>query len=49
LPGALAAAEKRRLPKRRDMAWEAVAERMDGGTDFPDGDTIVRLNRALYI
>jgi len=48
LPGALAAAEKGRLPRRRDMAWEAVAERMDG-PNYPDGDTIVRLNRALYM
>jgi len=48
LPEALDAAEKDRLPKRRDLAWQAVAERMNG-TNYPDGDTIVRINRELYM
>lgn len=47
LPGALAAADKARLPQRRDIALAAITER------FPDysevtADYLVRLHRAIY-
>jgi predicted dinucleotide-binding enzyme len=35
LGSALAAADRSRLSKRRDLAWQAVAERMGGDTVFP--------------
>jgi 8-hydroxy-5-deazaflavin:NADPH oxidoreductase len=49
LPAALAAAERDRSPKRRDLAMAAVAER--AGDDFLniEGEYLVRLNRALYM
>ncbi|CAO5183565.1 8-hydroxy-5-deazaflavin:NADPH oxidoreductase [Frankia sp. AiPs1] len=46
---ALAAAEKARLPKRRDLAAAAMAERMGDGTTNLDTDYLPRLNRALYM
>jgi predicted dinucleotide-binding enzyme len=46
IPGALAAAEKDRLPKRRDLVVSVITERF--GKAYPDGDTLVRLNRALF-
>jgi hypothetical protein len=49
MPGALAAAEKARLPKRRDLAMLAVFERMGEGTRSPDAEYAVRLSRVLYM
>lgn len=50
MPAALAAAEKARLPKRRDLAMSAVLERMEGtAMTNPDADYGVRLSRALYM
>ena len=49
LPAALAAAERARLPKRRDLALAAVFERLGDGTRNPDADYAVRLNRALFM
>lgn len=50
MPGALAAAEVERLPKRRDLGFEAVVERMSGsGARDPNADYLVRLNRALFM
>ncbi len=48
MPAALAAAEKARLPKRRDPAMAIIMERFDDGTTTPDGKYLLRLNRALY-
>ena len=50
LPAALAAAEKARLPKRRDLAWAVMAERFDGRipTDA-DAPAVIRIARALYL
>lgn len=47
VPGALAAAEKDRLPKRRDLVGMIIAERF--GSTYPDGDPLVRINRAIYM
>ncbi|RYG88215.1 NADP oxidoreductase [bacterium] len=49
LPAALAAAERDRSPKRRDLAMAAVAERADGDFLKIEGEHLVRLNRALYL
>ncbi len=49
MPAAHAAAERARLPKRRDLAVAAVAERVGDGTTNPDAEYAVRLNRALYM
>jgi predicted dinucleotide-binding enzyme len=49
LPAALAAAERARLPKRRDLSLAAVMERLGEGTRSPDADYAVRLNRALFM
>jgi hypothetical protein len=49
MPGALAAAEKARLPKRRDLAILAVFEPMGEGTRSPDAEYAVRLSRVLYM
>ncbi len=46
---ALAAAEKDRLPKRRDLAVAVITERMGDGTTNPDADYLPRLNRAIYM
>jgi predicted dinucleotide-binding enzyme len=46
---ALAAAEKDRLPKRRDISIAAIAERVGDGTTNPDSDYAVRLTRALFM
>lgn len=45
---ALAAAEKARLPKRRDLAVAVMQERLGDGTTNPDADFGVRLSRAIY-
>ena len=50
MAAALAAADRARLPKRRDLAFAAVMERMDGsGATNPDAEYGVRLSRALYM
>jgi predicted dinucleotide-binding enzyme len=49
LPAALAAAERARLPKRRDLSLAAVMERLGDGARNPDADYAVRLNRALFM
>ena len=49
LPAALTAAERARLPKRRDLAMAAVQERVGGSTTNLDANYIVRLNRALFM
>ena len=50
MAAALAAADAARSPKRRDLSFEAVMERMSGsGRTNPDADYVVRLNRALYM
>ena len=49
LPPALAAAEAKRLPKRRDLAVAAIQERVGDAKANPDADFGVRLNRALYM
>jgi predicted dinucleotide-binding enzyme len=46
---ALAAAEKDRLPKRRDLAVAVITERMGDGTTNPDADYLPRLNRVIYM
>lgn len=46
---ALAAAEKERLPKRRDLAVAVITERMGDGTTNPDAEYLPRLNRAIYM
>ncbi|MFY0522802.1 NADPH-dependent F420 reductase [Archangium gephyra] len=49
LAAALAAAERARLPKRRDLAVAAIVERVGDGTRNPDAEYGVRLSRALYM
>jgi 8-hydroxy-5-deazaflavin:NADPH oxidoreductase len=49
MPAAHAAAERARLPKRRDLAVAAIVERVGDGTTNPDAEYGVRLNRALYM
>jgi 8-hydroxy-5-deazaflavin:NADPH oxidoreductase len=49
MPAAHAAAERARLPKRRDLAVAAIVERVGDGTTNPDADYGVRLSRALYM
>ncbi|MGO4586064.1 NADPH-dependent F420 reductase [Arthrobacter sp. 2RAF6] len=47
LPNALAAAEKARIPQRRDIVLEAITERFPNYSDV-SAEYIVRLNRAIY-
>jgi hypothetical protein len=47
MPVAWAAAERDRLPKRRDLAIAVVQERLGSSTKNPDAEYLVRLNRAL--
>ncbi|RZL84507.1 MAG: NADP oxidoreductase, partial [Sphingomonas sp.] len=47
IPAALDAAEKDRLPKRRDLAVAVMQERLGDGTTNPDEDWGVRLVRAI--
>lgn len=49
LPAALAATERARLPRRRDLAIEAIMERVGDSTTNPDSDYAVRLTRALFM
>jgi hypothetical protein len=46
---ALAAAERARLPKRRDLAAAAMMERLEDATTELDPEYLTRLNRALYM
>ncbi|GEN08325.1 hypothetical protein SAMN05443572_106249 [Myxococcus fulvus] len=45
---ALAAAERDRLPKRRDLSVAIFAERFGAGVN-PDAETIIRISRALQM
>lgn len=45
---ALAAAERERLPKRRDLSVAVFAERVGPGKN-PDATTIIRISRALQM
>jgi predicted dinucleotide-binding enzyme len=49
MPAALASAERARLPKRRDLAIDAIMERVGDSTTNPDSDYAVRLTRALFM
>ena len=49
LSAALAAAERARLPKRRDLSIAAIQERVGNGTTNPDSEYAVRLTRALFM
>jgi predicted dinucleotide-binding enzyme len=49
MAAALTAAERDRLPKRRDLAVAVITERMGDGTSNPDADYLPRLNRAIYM
>jgi 8-hydroxy-5-deazaflavin:NADPH oxidoreductase len=49
LAAALAAAEQARLPKRRDLSFAAVIERVGDSGKNPDAEYGVRLNRALFM
>lgn len=49
IPAALAAAERARLPARRDIAIKAIMERVGDSTTNPDSDYAVRLTRALFM
>lgn len=49
LPAALANAEAKRLPKRRDLAMAVRQERFENAMTMPDADYGVRLNRVLYM
>jgi 8-hydroxy-5-deazaflavin:NADPH oxidoreductase len=49
MTAAHAAAERARLPKRRDLAVAAIVERVGDGTTNPDAEYGVRLNRALFM
>jgi predicted dinucleotide-binding enzyme len=49
LPAALASTEAARLPKRRDLAIEAIQERAGDSTTNLDAEYLVRLTRALFM
>jgi predicted dinucleotide-binding enzyme len=49
ISAALAAAERDRLPTRRDLAFSAIAERMGDRASNPDMDYNMRLTRALFM
>jgi 8-hydroxy-5-deazaflavin:NADPH oxidoreductase len=49
MPAALAAADRSRLPKRRDLAVMAFQERLGDSTTNPDADFGVRISRALFM
>ncbi|MFD4170961.1 NADPH-dependent F420 reductase [Streptomyces albidoflavus] len=49
MPGALAAADADRLPRRRDLAVAAIQERVGDATTNPDAGYGVRLNRVLFM
>ena len=43
-----AAAEKERVPKRRDLAMEVIGDYVRGGGDATEGRFLVAINRASY-
>ena len=47
MPGALAVAERARLPKRRDLVVAVVQERVGDGKTNPDAAFGVRVARAI--
>ena len=50
LPAALAAAERERLTKRRNLATEVFLERHPNlGEEVPPADFILRLHRLLFM
>ncbi|MBD2041163.1 NADPH-dependent F420 reductase [Microcoleus sp. FACHB-672] len=49
MPAALASAERERLPRRRELAIEAIMERVGDSATNPDSDYAVRLTRALFM
>ncbi|QQV78577.1 NAD(P)-binding domain-containing protein [Sphingomonas aliaeris] len=49
IAGALASAERARLPRRRDLAIAVLTERMEGAAVEPDPEFLPRLNRILYM
>ena len=51
MPAALAAADKARIPRRRDLTMAVIYERTSGFTSKGDGfgDWLVNLNRAIYL
>ncbi len=49
LPAAHAAADRSRLPRRRDLAVAVIIERVGDGTTNPDAEFGVRLSRLLYM
>jgi 8-hydroxy-5-deazaflavin:NADPH oxidoreductase len=49
LPAALAAADRTRLPKRRDLAVAAIQERVGDSKTNPDAEYGIRVNRALFM
>ena len=49
MPAAHAAAERARLPKRRDLSIAAIMERVGDSTTNPDAEYAVRLTRALFM
>ncbi|MFN7144648.1 MAG: NADPH-dependent F420 reductase [Myxococcota bacterium] len=49
MPAALAAADRTRLPRRRDLAVAAFQERFGDKTTNPDAEYGVRLSRALFM
>ena len=48
MPAALAATERARLPKRRELAVAVFMERAGDARANPDADFGVRLSRLLY-
>jgi len=48
MPDWLAAAEKERVPKRRDLAMEVIGDYVRAGGDATDGEFLVAINRASY-
>jgi predicted dinucleotide-binding enzyme len=49
LPAALAAAERERLTKRRDLATAVFFERFDLGKEVPPADFVIRVHRTLFM
>jgi hypothetical protein len=49
MPAALAAAEKARLPMRRDLSVAAIQERVGDNMTNPDAEYGVCLSRALFM
>ena len=49
MPAALAAADRARLLKRRDLAIAVLMERVGDATTNPDAEYFVRLARALFM